>query len=403
MTVKITPIRTTAIRFGTRQVKSTGQVFPVVDTKQDFTILSEVKSGVENPSYKVQIAQGSDAGTNYSRVGGSASTARFSGTWENAAERYNFFGSIHPPQPGSLLDTSDNQMLIDLALLRLKRKLTKSLGQAALAEPLAESKKLGGLIRQAASIGTDTLQELIKLRKNPGKRSLKSIGRFASGIWLAYGFGVKPVIKDIDNSVRAIQDYLDMSDHSVRVHAGSGASGQKGVKPSMSVSIGSIIILDGYDRAEFTQRYRFNAGASLKVGAGNSYGVHEHLGLGADAIVPLAWELTYASWMTDYFVNIGEFLEDSFFTLPGDLAYLNLNMHYEGKARRMFEKRKPPAGSVNRAIAGTATLEYYSFRRTKLASIPHGGLHMKSWDRQGEEAVTKLLNLAAFLGTKILR
>lgn len=389
--------------YGTRTYIPTGDVFVTSNGAESKIIAhQDVATYTNNPNWKQQIVRATDATGAYTRTGGWISNARFFGeAVRPSIEVYSHNGSLHAPMPGVLFDTSLDAGLRDLALKRFKNKLRDHIGQAALAEPVAEAHKLGGLVRQAARLGADVLKELIKLRKNPGKKSARSLARLASRIWLSYSFGIKPLVNDINNAITSIQDYLDREDHIVRISAGSGRDGIVGLKQAATVYVGALHILNGSDQGSYFRSYKYIGSAKVDVRSSNHYGLMEHLGLGLGDVIPVLWELTYASWIADYFVNIGEYLEDTFEALPGTLVYLNLNTLYVGQATRTFETPNLTSSTRHTSMqVGQSHLKYFSFSREKLAALPHAGLRVKTVDEIGKNAVNKLLNLAAVLGTR---
>lgn len=370
----------------------TGQKFVQVNTASDVVILSDVKVTAYDPNYKIKIAKHVDASLPYTKTGGKAYSARVSGTQLSDTERYDYYGFLTPPGSGSF-DTSLKQDLKDLALTRLKRKLKSRIGQSSLQAPLAEAKELSGLIRQAASLGTNALNAMIDLKRSKGR----SAAKYAADTWLGYSFGVRPLVNDINSVATSLQDYLDRDDHVLRVVGSATTDWKTGNNLSGSYTFSNYGNVLSADDIKHTLSYRYVGAMSLKVSSGNNYSRVDHLGLGVDKLPSTLWELTAFSWLVDYFTNVGQYLDDVFYSPPGDLIYLNLDTRYVGRGVRTFRPNSQGSTYQVGFNAGSAVTDYYSFRREILTTLPHIGLRVKSRDEIGIFAVNKLLNLAAIL------
>lgn len=393
------PIKSESVVYCLRTHLPTGQVFVQKNTRNTYTIHSDSRNFVNSPNWKVIIANGLDASNNYLATGGYAKAARLRGVQVSPTERYNYFGSVVPPGPGSYFGVTTDDAIRDIALHRLKERIRSNLGQSVLGEPLAEAGKLHGLIRQAAGVGTDTLNALIALRRNP-KLGSKKLAKLAADTWLGYCFGVKPVISDIDNSIRSLQDYLDRQDHVKHVWGTAKKNGVVGNSNAASYAYTNYSNITASDHGEYELRYKYTGAFRYKVSSGNHYTVSRHIGLSGEQVIPTLWELTYASWIADYFANIGDYLEDIFWVPPGTLQYLVLDRQYTGRVWRVLKPVNSGSAVQQSFSATNAELDYWLFERTKLSTLPHTGMHVKTADQVGKHAVNKLLNLSAFLAKR---
>lgn len=157
--------------------------------------------------------------------------------------------------------------------------------------------KRGNLKAFATVLGT-SVKELEKARRGgkksrrAKKRTSKSVANDVSGTWLEYHFGWEPLVKDIYNSVQILQ-----SDYPVKrlvKKAGVDVEDKDGNRSTA-------------DRWRVDQKhhYGWRLSADLKVSNPNLFKATQ-LGLVNPAAV--AWELVPFSFVVDWFIPVGEFL-----------------------------------------------------------------------------------------------
>lgn len=347
-----------------------------------------------NPDWQVQIADGVDASNAYFKQAITlrpylifgVGTSPILGGYRSSQGNARFLGSLP-----SALSTPTDTALRDLALVRLKRKLSSQIGQTDLLVPLAEIKEMRGLIRYAASITTKTLKALVDIRKTRGRSAIK----YASDAWLAFNFGISPTLREIQDVSTSIDKYLNRRDRSVVLTGTASKTWLSHYKDSGTTFLVNAS-LSSDATAEHSLSYRYTCGFNILVESANNYGISEHFGLEFGALPATLWELVPYSWVVDYFTNVGEYMSDSFASPPGSVKYLTLNTRYNAKYS-VHPYAVPHALASVRTYAYDGSGSFFSFRREKLATLPHIGLHFKSVDQIGKNAVTKLLNLAAVL------
>lgn len=147
-----------------------------------------------------------------------------------------------------------------------------------------------------------------------------------------------------------------------------------------------------------TLSYRITAGFDLKLLSGNNYSMEEHLGLDLKLVPVTLYELTAFSWMLDYFVNIGAYLEDLFYVPPGTTKYVSVMRRYEATCNeQMFSRSISSNTKCGLAKSQMGNWTFFDAERTGLSSLPSTGLRFKMQDEQGFYAVTKLLNMLSIL------
>lgn len=356
----------------------------------------------ENPDWRSQVAKSQDASTYYYRDGWSwkAPLSRckvrgvhLGGAWTTSAYGKNqFLGSI----PSNLQDIEDTAVR-DIALAALKRRLNEQQGNASLLAPTAELKELRQLIGLATNV-TGKFLEVCRLSLL--KRGMR-LSKAVSGAYLAWVFGLRPLIGDINGALDAIESYLTRYDRSVRLKGAFWRDWVSSVKDRGTTgTYGATVSLD--TEIQYKLSYRYVGSFDLLVNSANDYGIAEHLGFTKSDVVPALWELLPFSWVFDYFTTMGSFLEDVFSSSPGTLKYLVLDKKLEvvGRVRQYYTKWSDGGGSVwdmTENVPSDGWWKYFQFVRTPQSSIPHRALRFHTLDAVGSRAVDKLLNLTAVL------
>jgi len=299
--------------------------------------------------------------------------------------------------PGSVFDY-ESQALADAALNRLKRKLKKQVTSFDSLVPLLEIKDLRTTIKSIADLTTSALQTLIDIKKTRGRSALS----YASKAWLTYGFGVRPMLADVDNLCKAIAGYLERDDRFVRL---TGTAYRDWVSRSSTTNITSSYIASlsvGWHFKHYLS-YRYVAGFNLPLKSANNYGWDDHLGTTFPDVLPALWEAAAFSWVADYFTNIGEYINDTLTSPPGNTTYVSVNtiyrLHGEGQSIHVpFSPVSQPGLKVYSNNPGNLAFDYFEFKRNTVTALPRQGLHFKSAEEVANYGISKVLNLASILG-----
>lgn len=356
------------------------------------------QNGSSNVNWRQQVSRKQDATTNYSRqwikgspmilLAESVTPSWYTGFSADLHSR-NFMVAIDPPP---LVDMYDDPALADVALSRLKRRLSDNIGDFSAMAPIAELHEMRGFIRNLAELGMDTFKMLADIKRTKGR----SAAKLASKVWLNFSFGAKPLMGAIKDASEAIDAYLTRTDHNLKV---SGTASRRKFSTFTSSSTGAF-------RAPMRRRYlieqnlsyRYAGAFDLKLKSGNNYGIGDHFGFDWGELPGVAWELVPFSWAFDYFATVGSYLGDTFELPNGSLIYLMKQARYTYKATLVGEHEAlyPTYFRQNTCVPGF--LDLGTFNRTKLSAIPRRSLRIKSVDEVGRNAANKLLNLASILG-----
>lgn len=360
---------------------------------------TETKVGSSNPGWRDKIAAKLDASTYYKRTGyitASPAVVRFKSRSNHLRVtgdgNWWLFGSMNP------LHVTDTG-LYNRALQKAKRQLSKQYGNARLAAPAAELKEMKGLIRQLTFISIDFVQAAIRIKRTRGASARK----FLADAWLGYNFGLRPVLSDISDTANALATWTTRQDLTARFRASATDTGAYTYQPT-TTAVGTLPFgmstMRTSGAGNWTLRYQFTGAIDLALRSDDNYSLFDHLGLQFSQIPSVAWELTYCSWVVDYFTNVGQVLDDVFAAPSGATIFTVVSRLYNLDASNSFLPiALPPPNSfaIRELVGGTSRLKYYEYEREPLAALPHATLYFKSFDSVAANAIPKLLNLASVL------
>lgn len=363
------------------------------------------RNTVSNPDYKQVIAKGGDATNPYYRRRCSHTPERLSGqSWSAAyavdpAWPYTVIGSDlsvgRALGPFHSVFSGDDIPTRDLALARLKRKLSSHTKEFQALVPLAEVRDLRTTIVGAANITMALVKDLVSFKK---RMSFKDAQQHAADAWLTWSFGIAPTLGDIENLQQSIATYLNANDYSVVL---TGAASKEWKSRVAYENIGALVNANAffYNDCHHTLSYKYTAGFNLDIRSANNYGLSDHLGFDWQQLPSVLWELTAFSWIFDYFSTVGAFLEDTFSSSPTTTRYVCLNRRYvlEGTTNGLYKETPGVNCKVIQQTNIPGPFKYFSFSREKLTTLPTRSLRLKTVDEIGANAVNRLLNLTSLL------
>jgi len=349
------------------------------------------RSGTKNKDWRVTIAKGGDATSNYSREHYVIQPTTYSILTESPNWLSRGRGTLYG---GMLRLENDQTALNNRAIGALKNKLQGKVGNAKLLAPLAESREIHRLVRQINGLGMNAFKALLAAKKTKGK----SLAKQAGDIWLGLGFGVNPLLHDLKTAADSILKFTTRQDYRIVI---TGTATTEYLSGSVPTSSSEFIAQDAaiawYRAAKHIQGIRYVAGVDLTVRSGSSYSVEDHLGLKLSELPSTLWELMAFSWAVDYFTTVGSWLDDMFYTVPGIVKYVSKNYKYQSDTA--CSPRTFLTAGTTAAFSGSVSRTRYTlFTRTQLAPVfPVRSLSIKSADEIASHGLTKLLNLASVL------
>lgn len=201
---------------------------------------------------------------------------------------------------------SDAARCSDIAVINAFKNMNASPVMAG--EILADFGKTLSMLRHPFRKATDYATRMVASRNRLMKRKSMTLLKATGQTWLEYRYGWRPLIQDTHEVVRQATKLRAASDRRFQVARG-GASSER----SITLSIDTKIYSDAYavvGTRTLTEKVRANAGVMFSTRP-SSIGerVSSALGLGARDVLPTAWELVPFSFVADWFVNIGDWLE----------------------------------------------------------------------------------------------
>lgn len=352
---------------------------------------------VDKPGWKALVEKKLDASNPYTRYDVKQIPGVFRSYESGVSSGVKFVCNgdfVFTTDPSFLVSTADDNALRDLALARLKRKLSSRTNQVNVMIPLVEIRELRSVIRAIAYSTMDLIVALINIKKTKGKSAYK----FAAHAWLAFSFGIRPTLIEANEILESIDSFIQKS--------GDGKFTDYGAAKKMWKTSATRTAAFGYNStATFAGElfhqlsYRYTCGYSTPLKAANNYRLEDQFGLNFGAMVPAVWELTPFSWVFDYFSTIGAYLDDAFIADLTQTIYVVLTKKYVCNAT--FPVGRTVHG-FNQSGYSSLTGRNHGFKavyvqRTPLSSLPVRSLRFKTSDEIGKNAVNKLLNLTSVL------
>jgi hypothetical protein len=206
------------------------------------------------------------------------------------------WGGDFPPQKA--LSNSEINQALQICATKVHAKVAD--GDAELLVSLAELKQTVALLRSPLN---NFLKFLAKVAKDKSvavsvaKRSL-TVGQYLVAEWLTYRYGVRPLIKDIQDILKAVsRDKIGML-HTARAQE----TRQKQFVWHHDVSHGHLkTSYDVLTQDEVIVKCGITFNAEMTV--------MDFLGLSPSNLPSVAWELIPFSFVVDWFVNIGTYIK----------------------------------------------------------------------------------------------
>jgi len=355
-----------------------------------------------NRNYRVNIVKGSDASSAYTRTHLKA--------WKPAeyisASLYKptkSLSSAYSSLAGVVSSSGGSASYDAIALERFRKAIRSSNDSFKLLAPLAEARELHTTISGMMNLTGQFLHTVVNAKR--ALRRPKDFRRFAQDAWLTYSFGISPTVRDAQALGQSIASYISRRDRSVRI-----ARGYSYNYNSLSLVYSSPTVASGFTTGNIkisgstNRTVNYVGGYDYNVASSNDYSIFDHLGFTPDQIPGTAWELLGLSWVVDYFVNVGDFIDDVFTATPAKQKYL-VRTVVERTDASYVDDIKWGGGTdyliVNRVVK-PGVMSTVSVTRTLLATLPSATLRFRTMSEIGRPAyaVSRILNLASLLGRK---
>lgn len=364
------------------------------------------KLGTDNPNFRNQIINLQDASTDYLRhwvnpevegwIDVTSVYQQDPGTWSRC---FGYWASLNT---SSITDSYEEAVTRDIALSKIKRKIASDKEDYAVLTNLVQDvyefqKTIHGTLDSIANL-LKNFQHVLNRHRPGGKAgTLRAI----ADLYLSWTFGINPTIKDAIELAKSIQAYIDRKDHVKRFQASHYSDMNK-----VQISTHDPIYGISLDFTEvLSRRYscKYISTHNMQLLSGNNYGLSDHFHLAPTDFVPMLWELLPWSWLVDYFVTVGPWLDDVFQSEIHSSIY-NLQCIMDRVAYAADVQVRPYPGWVitNKTVI-PRRLDGGTFTRTRLAALPGRMLRFRTKYELENNVLKKLTNLVAVLATKTLR
>lgn len=235
-------------------------------------------------SYSYYIPKGSGDASNYSQ------------TWAKWPGMVNNLG-------GPLTHISSRADLVSLSKLagtQAAANIDASLFEGAIF--LAELRETIGFLRNPLSNWNAFLRRLRKTKNRSRFHRQKTVSEYLLSEWLSYRYGVRPLLGDIQDAIKAVEATVKKDIPMRRTARGFASDGESLRDTNYPVNTGSSV----------TFKWTTKTDRQIKVRAGVLYEYHrspDTFGVAYHDIPPAIWEALWGSFIIDWFANIGSWIE----------------------------------------------------------------------------------------------
>jgi len=350
-----------------------------------------------NKDYRATIARGADASSLYHADWFSGSSAKPVYAFLDYTEqpsgiyRYGYHSGNSWATPSTYQIAYDTSSVDAIALQKVKNRLSSVHESFKGLVPLGELKETMRLAHQANTVTTDFLKLALNM-----SGSRRSIHKKIANAWLTYGFGIRPVLSDLSQLCKAINDTIVKHPSNVRVHGSfSKQYFASQAIPDYQDALG--ITWSTSARHEINVGVRYSAGLRPAVHNSVDYSLMQHFGLTWGDVPSAVWELTPYSWLADYLTNIGDVINDAFWVPPGQTIYLCKTQLITDKITVERYVRSFPNGAYHSKWSTPSTwiIDRIICDRTPLASLPHASLRFRTQSELAYHGWNKVSNLVS--------
>lgn len=210
------------------------------------------------------------------------------------------------------------------------------------------------------------------------RRDPHRYGRLLGGAWLAYAFGIKPLVDDVADAQAAInklRDSLGAFDLLPIMGSGYAEAVQHIFTNAAVPNCPYAQFNEDLFSKSFVKYYGY-----IRARPMNYPQIAENFGVGFTDILPAVWEAVPWSFLVDYFVNVSEMLDSAKFAFA-DLAWLNkgTKVALESKSSDIFGPTSAGVANgytVNCGGGGSVSKRHWK-HRTAVLDIPYPSFHFR--------------------------
>jgi hypothetical protein len=266
----------------------------------------------------------------------------------------------------SNLDYYDSSIGVTIAELP---KTISHIGQTATRiATIIKDLKRGNLTGAFQALGIDTYQGIVPAHKRAlikshrlSKKNPRGVKDFASNAWLELTYGWTPLLMEIDNAARDLAKAWDGTAHDIVVR---GTAADKSVNRLGTQSWSEILSQSVVHANEYT--YRVGYTARIRV---IDPELRKYSALGITNPLEIAWELMPYSFVADWFIPIGSWIDN----LDAYLGLELLALTKSEKRTKILSMTLPAGSTVSgEEWLGVAQLntKERKFQRSVLTNFP---------------------------------
>jgi len=388
------PNRARSIEIGYKWSSSDGSS---ADTLSSFTGLGyDITTGSDVTDWQTKISKRQDASSDYSATFADVkpivirADSRYTSpttlrTTYNTGVAKSISGYSFP-----YLTDSDAQAL---ALKKIKARLRGLDNNFSSIAPVAELREANKMIKTSVNVGMNFLRTVHDLRR--GK--FKDIQSRLADHWLNYAFAVSPTISDLESIYASIKDQLAAQpkvEHIRGTQSAFSKDSVQGYQQQVNFDLWAYVDVTVHKRV----KYKYVAGYEIPVSGANEYrSFQDRWGLNMRDLPSAIYELTPYSWFLDYFVNVGDYIDDTFYSPSGVTFYVNLVTQQTNVIRQSARPYPSVGTEIVNFSSSFGTMSFKNYTRTNLVALPRTSLRYVVQDNDLKSSLKKLTNVAAIL------
>lgn len=194
----------------------------------------------------------------------------------------------------------------DIVLAKAYAKINSS--SFCTAENLKDLNSSLRMLRRPLSGAVDLLMKMSKSKQRRLAKSSMSVAKATSDTWLEYRYGWRPLMMDIDKTIDIVHGKRASLDKRLVARSGyQTETSSHGILGPASKPYGEESVDGSYTSTEVKS---CNAGVIYSISAMNKASELEtNLGLRPRDLLPSLWETIPYSFVADWFVNVGDWLQ----------------------------------------------------------------------------------------------
>lgn len=272
-----------------------------------------------------------------------------------------------------------------------------------------DAREFRGLVASMANQTSTYLKAAERLidsiiRKKPTKVNRAEILALLSESWLAWSFGMAPLIGSADSVANSIATVLTGEQANVVIGSSANTASSSYVEKASYIGSnatwGGQFYLSAHHVSEAKTRYVYGLNPSVtSIASGaTTFGLGS-LAQAFNSLSCTAWELVPYSWVIDYFTTAGDFIDGvSDFSAVAGLIY-GCKSEF-AKCTTTFYPISIGQTTLELCTYQVGKIDRVSFKRTPLTSFPTPQLRFKTREEIAVNSVNRLLNLASCVGGK---